>query len=90
MIVTEEIKAEAKAMHQHGVSLEAIMQYLHNQGVSLLGTVAVVHKLLPVPSLANAKEVVFNSAAWGDHRESFYEFQEMFWDAMKDTDEGKE
>jgi hypothetical protein len=90
MIVTEEVKAEAKAMQQRGISLEDIMQHLRNQGISLLGTVAVVHKLLPVSSLADAKKTVLDSVAWGDHKDSFFAFQDMFWDAMKETDEDKE
>jgi hypothetical protein len=90
MVVTEEIKVEAKAMQQRGTSLADIMQHLRNQGVSLLGTIAVVHRLLPVRSLADAKELVLNSVAWVDHKESFYEFQNMFWDALEEGNEGKD
>jgi hypothetical protein len=71
MIVTEEVKAEAKAMHQSGASLENVMQHLHDQGVSLIGTIVVVHKLLPKPLLADAKDAVLNSTAWSDYKESF-------------------
>jgi len=90
MIVTKEVKAEAKAMHQNGASLEDIMQHLHDQGITLLGTIAVVHSLLPKPSLTDARKTVLNSTAWSNYKESFYEFQDIFWNAMNKTDDETE
>lgn len=77
-------------MHEGGDSLEVIMYYLRKQEVSLISTMLVVKGLLPELSVANARDLVLNSAAWSDHKEAFWEFQEIVWTAVDIADEESE
>ena len=77
---------EVKAIYERTIhdsdDIEKLITDLKSLELSLLQTVFIVKKKLAI-QLSDAREIVLNSSAWIDHKDSFNEFNNMVLDEFK-------
>ena len=82
----EKINFLARSEWSNGRSWESILETLRASGATPMQCIQALRAEGHM-SLSAAKDLLNNSAAWADHRQTFESIQESLGKALKDTEE---